>query len=233
MKKYAEILIYFSSLFVMISCAVSKSEFGSSNMSPTIYYKPTIILNKTKCTANELTDMTDPAGHILTTICKQDFELCLLQGSCFIEEQGKVKSFNYHSRIKGEYRFIEVSLSKCPYGFGVKGQCLDPYFSVAADLTYYSLGDVIFVPRLEGTVLPNGEVHDGYLIVRDTGTAIIGPQRFDFFTGFLNHLSPDNTFARMGFGDPKNKFEFKKVSEVDAKNIREKRNYPGIKTVKN
>lgn len=217
----------------MVSCAVSKSEFGSSEMSPTIYYKPTIHVDKKKCSANELADMKDPEGRILTTLCNEDFELCLLQGSCFVEHEGKIKSFNYHSKKKGEHRFTEVNLSKCPYGFGVKGHCLDPYFSVAADLTYYSLGDVIFVPRLQGALLPNGEIHDGYLIVRDTGSKIIGPLRFDFFTGFLNHLSPDNPLARIGFGDPKNKFEFKKLSESEAQSIREKRNYPNINTDKN
>lgn len=34
--------------------------------------------------------------------------------------------------------------------------CLDPYFTVAADLNFYKLGDVIFVPQFVGEVMPDG-----------------------------------------------------------------------------
>lgn len=214
-------------LILLNSCANSKSSSGTL-LSPTIYYKPTIHLNKTKCPSNSLRDIKTPDDRILQTVCGEDFKLCLRQGSCFIEDQGKVTSFNYHSMKNGEPRFIEVDIKKCPYGYGVKGNCLDPYYSAAADLKYYSVGDVIFIPRLVGAELPSGLIHDGYIIIRDAGGGVKGSERFDFFTGFLSHLSRENTFARLGFGDPKNQFEFRRASESEAKAVRAKRNYPGL-----
>lgn len=209
------------------SCAVTKSGDGTV-LSPTIYYKPTIYLNKSKCSSNSLRDMKTPDGHILQTMCEDDFKLCLREGSCFVEEQGKVISYNYHSNKDGEPRFIQVDLKKCPHGYGVKSSCLDPFFSAAADLAFYSVGDVIFIPRLVGAVMPTGEVHDGYIIIRDAGGGVNGPDRFDFYTGTLSHLSRENTLARLGFGDPKNRFDFRRVSESVARAVRARRNYPSI-----
>lgn len=211
----------------LISCAISKSGDGDF-LTPTIYYKPTIRLNKAKCPANSLRDMKTPDDHILQTVCEDDFKLCLMEGSCFVEDQGRVTSYNYHSVKNGEARFIEVDIKKCPYGYGVKSNCLDPYYSAAADLKYYNVGDVIFIPRLVGAILPTGQIHDGYIIIRDAGGGINGIGRFDFFTGFLSHLSRENTFARLGFGDSKNHFEYRIVSESEARIIRAKRNFPGI-----
>ncbi|MGZ3772843.1 MAG: 3D domain-containing protein [Pseudobdellovibrionaceae bacterium] len=211
----------------LISCAASKSGSGLV-LTPTIYYKPTVHLNKAKCSSSALRDIKTPDDQILETVCEQDFKECLREGSCFIENNGKITSYNFHSIINGEARFIEVDIKRCPYGYGVMGSCLDPYFSVAADLNYYSAGDVIFIPRLIGVVLPTGEVHNGYIIIRDSGGDISGPGRFDFFTGFLNHLSRDNPFARIGLGDLKNRFEYRIASEAEAKIVRQKRNYPRI-----
>lgn len=219
------VLLLISSL--ILSCA-QKSTDGMM-LTPTIYYKPTIHQNKTKCSANSLRDLLSEDGHTLVSLCEADYKQCLLQGSCFVETDGKMKSYNYHSTKEGMPRFMEVNLGVCPFGYGVKSSCLDPYFSIAADLTIYSAGDVIFIPRLVGAVMPSGEVHDGYMIIRDSGGGITGEGRFDFFTGFYNHLSKQNTMARLGFGDPKNRFEFRKANELEAKAARERRNYPRLR----
>ncbi|MEK2644226.1 murein transglycosylase [Bdellovibrio sp. BCCA] len=209
-------------------CAVSKNSDGMS-LNPTIYYKPTIHQNKTKCSANALRDLLSPDGQVLVTLCESDYKQCLLQGSCFIEDDGKITSYNYYSTKEKIPRFIEVDLNSCPYGYGVRNSCLDPYFSAAADLKYYNAGDVIFIPRLVGAVMPNGEVHDGYIVIRDSGGGVLGANRFDFFTGFFNHLAKQNTLARLGFGDPKNRFEFRLASKAEAQAARARRNYPRLK----
>ena len=59
--------------------------------------------------------------------------------------------------------------------------CLDPYYSVAADLDIYKLGTVVYVPSFVGVLLPSGVNHDGYFVVRDSGSSIKGYGRFDFF----------------------------------------------------
>ncbi len=94
------------------------------------------------------------------------------------------------------------SLGSCDTAFGASGQCLTPYISVAADPRYYNMGDIIQMPALTGKkmTLPNGQtfIHPGYLIVQDKGSAILGKNRFDFFTGSLNADTPKNAFGRKG-----------------------------------
>lgn len=219
-------LVLFLCLSFLLACSSSNTEKG---LIPTIYYKPTVHVDKSKCASSDLKDLLSTSGKTLTTLCQQDYWHCLMQGSCFVYDQQKLNSYNYHSTKNGVALFVEVDLNKCPYGYGAKGYCLDPYFSIAADLSIHKMGDVFFVPRLEGAVLPNGEIHDGYVIVRDSGGKILGAARFDFFTGFLDHLNSNNTLAQLGFGDPKNRFEYYKLSEDEAEKIRAKRGYPGLK----
>lgn len=175
--------------------------------------------------------MIDPQGNVLVSLCGPDFRNCLMQGACFVhDDQGRFRSFNYYARGTDDVpRFKEVDTKKCPYGFGVRNSCLDPYFTVAADLKIYKPGDVIFVPRLVGVTMPTGEVHDGFLIVRDRGAAIVGVSRFDFFTGFEGLRNPANIMVRMGFANKANKFEFRMATEEEAKSIRERQGYPGIR----
>lgn len=214
-------------LSLLVGCAASKSTSGNS-MKPTIYYKPTVYYDDTGCAVDDLRDVKNPKGDVLITLCESDYAQCLMEGSCFVLSGGDLRSYNYHSTIGGVPRFIEVNLEECPFGHGVKNSCLDPYYTVAADLKFHKAGDVIFVPRLQGAKLPSGEIHDGFLVIRDSGGGIIGEHRFDFFTGFYNHLARPNTLARLGFGDPKNRFEYRKATEEEAANIRQMRNYPKL-----
>ncbi|MFV8257723.1 3D domain-containing protein [Bdellovibrio bacteriovorus] len=97
------------------------------------------------------------------------------------------------------------SLGSCDTAFGASGKCLIPFFSVAADPRYYSMGDIIRMPALEGKRIrmPNGKtvIHPGYLIVHDTGGAIKGPNRFDMFTGSYGLNDKDNVFGYKGSRD--------------------------------
>jgi len=211
----------------LISCAGATST-EADTLSPTIYYKPTVDADSEKCNRDEKVKMQNSEGETLADLCPQDYNACLMQGSCFVRIQGRQHSFNVAAKNSHGYSFVEVDVTRCPYGYGVKNSCLDPYFSVAADLKYYNVGDVIYIPRLVGAVLPNGEVHDGFLIVRDQGEGVQGPQRFDFFTGFYNHRAKENTLASLGFGERNNRFEFRKATEVEAEQVREHRGYPGL-----
>lgn len=223
-------LVFFVSQ--LISCAASKASDGGM-LNPTIYYKPTIHIDPTKCSSTEMIEMKSPQDKVLATMCTKDFNNCVMQGSCFIAVSGeRLRSFNYYARGADTIpRFVEVDLKRCPYGYGVRNSCLDPYFTVAADLKIYKVGDVIFVPRLVGAEMPDGETHDGFLVIRDAGGGITGANRFDFFTGFYNHLSRENTMARLGFGDRTNSFEFRLATEEEALVVRERRGYPGLKKV--
>lgn len=120
-------------------------------------------------------------------------------------------------------------MNTCPYGYGALDTCLDPFYSVAADLNFHKVGEVIFVPRIVGIKMPDGEVHDGYFIIRDSGARIQGPSRFDFFTGLYSHKVKANTLARLGFDDKNNQFEFRLGTAEETILIKKKRSFPGLK----
>ncbi len=176
--------------------------------------------------------MKSPQGSVLVELCKSDFDECLMQGSCFVVKNSIKKSYSYYARGSDSVpRFTEVDLKRCPYGFGINNNCLDPNFSVAADLKIYKLGSVIFVPRAVGMKMSNGEVHDGFFIIRDSGAMIKGPARFDFFTGFLNHHQRENVLAQLGFDDLARKFEFRIANDQESELTRNQRFYPGVKNI--
>lgn len=197
-------------------------------ITPTIYYKPVIYKEKDVCVSNELRDLIDENDKVLISLCKKNYDNCLLQGSCYVVEDQHTRNFNFTKKKDGINRFAEKKEARCPYGYGVQALCLDPFYSVAADLTIHKVGDVIFVPKLVGVRLPDGTAHNGYLVVRDQGGAILGEGRFDFFTGFFGPFDKGNVFAQLGLGDKNHKFGYQKVSEDIAKMVREYRAYPNI-----
>lgn len=217
---------------LMLSCAPSSSA-DISTMSPTIYFKPLIQLKESKCSSNQKRDLISSSGKKFVSICAKDFNECVLQGSCWIDDGNKKIAYNYHSKKNGIHRFIKVNLEQCPFGYGVRSICLDPYFSVAADLNYYKPGDVIFVPRIIGVELPNGEIHNGFLIVRDSGDGVDGARHFDFFTGNLSHRHKSNPFSRLGLADPSKSFDFRLATKDEAAQVLKSRNYPLVKSSKN
>lgn len=105
----------------------------------------------------------------------------------------------------------KITNDECKNGRGAKGDCLIPFLSVAADPSYYRIGDIIKMPGLKGQELklPDGKMmtHPGYVIVQDVGSAIKGANRFDFFVGTYHKFtvaskkkadtlySPDNRFG--------------------------------------
>lgn len=216
----------------MISCAPSSSA-GISSLNPTIYFKPLIQLEKSKCSKEEKRDLLSVSGKRLVSLCENDYDQCVLQGSCWVDDGKKQVAYNYHLKKGGQHRFIKVDLDRCPFGYGVRSICLDPYFSVAADLNYYKPGDVIFVPRLVGAELPTGEIHNGFLIIRDSGSGVEGARRFDFFTGSLSHRQKNNPFARLGFADPAKSFEFRLATPEEASEVLKSRNFPFVRVSKN
>lgn len=221
-------------------------------LSPTVYYTQVMDMEK-KCSAREKKVIFLDAKYMdigpralnsknkkPISVCKSVYDKCAIEGSCaLVNARGRsidqlaeenIEIINYQAQGKntGRYYFSHIEEDRCPYGLGVKKICLDPFFTVAADLNFYKAGDVIYVSVLEGVKLPTGEVHDGYMIVRDRGGAIKGANRFDFYSGFLPYRHPKNIFFELGLANEKNKdILFEKVT--DAKIIEEvhlKRNYP-------
>lgn len=227
MKKFSVLLITISTLF---GCAKNSGE-SLPVITPTVYYKPIVDISKMKCASNGLRDLMDENGAVLMSLCEKEYDNCLLQGSCYVIVDGKTRAFNFTKKKDGINRFSEKREARCPYGYGVRAICLDPFYSIAADPAFHPAGAVVFIPKMVGLTLPDGSKHTGYMIVRDEGGAIIGEGRFDFFTGFYGPYDQANSFYRLGLSDKKNKFGYQTVSEDIAKRVREFRNFPNIPPV--
>lgn len=200
-----------------------------------VYYLP-VLTEKRNCADNKKVHMRDLEGKILALLCRDEIWNCAMQGSCFYNGSKGLQLFAYRDILKvknpvtgrtvQEPRFvINNSVKKCPYGMGFKSLCLDPYRSVAADQKYHKAGDVVYLPKMVGQKLPNGETHDGYFVVRDIGERILGEGRFDFFIGFddyRNHL-----FSKLNLSNPeRSTFTYYRVSSKQAEEIRMARAYP-------
>lgn len=205
----------------------NQKDFKAPNfVSPTVYHIHTINSEEQKCKTSELVQILDVTNTPIALVCPNDSYQCGLQGTCIINGLGYSVMLNFVAN----YRFSAVNTSKCPFGRGVQEICVDPFYSVAANLNQFPTGTVIYIPALKDLKLPNGKSHGGYLIVRDTGAAFNGtnPIRMDFFTGNLLAQDPNNPFTRLGFADPKSRFEFRVVTGATAQQFRASRNFPLI-----
>ena len=202
------------------------------NLRPTVYYYPVINEDKRKCERTHI--LRDDDGEKMISLCEATRASCRLQGSCAVIQNGKKRTFNIIGQFDGKDHFFETSKDVCRFGFGVKSSCLDPFYTVAADLNIYSPGDVIYVPVVRGVELPDGSKHSGYFIVRDTGRNIIGKTRFDFFTGHISWRDEKNPFRKIGLAYKANKFAFMKMKGEKAQAFSISRGYPKlpVKTVK-
>lgn len=210
----------------------------AASLSPTIYYIKTINLSQ-DCESKK--NIYSVEGKVLAKVCKEAYKKCVIEGTCALTKgdpvipEGsssatpEIKLINY-IKMGSDARplFGNVDVQRCPWGYGVKSICLDPYYTVAADLSYHKAGDVIFVDKLKGVKLPNGEIHAGFLIVRDKGGAIKGAHRFDFYTGFLPYKDERNPFTLQGFNSKISRFEYRKASKEEAQHFQQERNFPGV-----
>ena len=201
-------------------------------MISTVYYIPFYNLDRPySCTGKDqkFTVRTTDKKPI-AALCRNHIKNCMMQGSCAVIKNQKRMLLNYREYYNHkEPLFVILEQSECPYGRGPRNVCLEPYYTVAADLRFHHLGDVIYVPELKGVTLPNGEIHDGFFLVRDTGGRIKGKNRFDFYTGFTPYLDSYNPFTAAGLQDKKNGMHYLKVISSNLENkIKEKRNFPLI-----
>lgn len=209
----------------------SQAYSAYQKMISTVYYIPFYNLDRPyTCEAKDqkFTVRTTDKKSV-AVLCKNHIKNCMMQGSCAVIIHEKRLLLNYRKYVNHEPLFVVLEQTECPYGRGPKSVCLEPYYTVAADLKFHKLGDVIYVPELKGLTLPNGDIHDGFFIVRDTGGRIKGPNRFDFYTGFTPYMDAYNPFTAEGLQDKKNGMHYLKViSKVLEDKIQNKRSYPLI-----
>ena len=214
-------LITFVLLFFISGVALAQKK-----LNPTIYFVKSIDLTEQDCQVKKTLYST--TGEAIKKVCATDYKTCVIEGTCALVRGDETKLINYVDQNKqGVPLFKEVG-EKCPYGLGVSNICLDPYYTVAADMNFHKAGEVIFVESVKGTKLPNGEVHDGFFIVRDRGGAIKGANRFDFYTGLLHYKNEDNPFTPLGLASETKSFNYRRATVEETAFVKEKRNYPGL-----
>ncbi|MFL5783049.1 MAG: 3D domain-containing protein [Bacteriovoracaceae bacterium] len=195
---------------------------------PTMYYTP--LESEVNCKGgygrvryrgNEKETLLTPEGKVLATVCKRFSATLLMEGAGILRDRGNGEiAVNFGGRIKGKARYYP--LGRCKYGAGIRRDlCLLPYHTIAGDNRIHQIDDIIYVPEAKGLELPDGSIHDGYFVVRDTGGAFtgIGSQRVDMFTG----TDPDfnNVFQKAGFHH-KRPMEAYKINGASADEVRQK-----------
>lgn len=198
--------------------------FAQKKLNPTIYFVKTINLADQDCATKK--NLYSTTGEVIKKVCAIDYKTCVIEGTCALVGK-ETKIINYVQEKQGVYLFKEVE-EDCPFGYGVKNICLDPYYTVAADLNFHKPGDVIFVEEVKGTKLPNGEVHDGFFIVRDRGGAIKGANRFDFYTGLTHYKDDENPFTPIGLSSENKSFAYRKATAAETAAVKERRHFPGL-----
>lgn len=216
-----------------------KEDFvGFSNLKPTIFFKAIVNENSAagSCSAEDKVSIWTREGEgapqELVKICKKNYSKCLMEGSCVITQGDQRYPLNIvgWSKAYQRYIFTVIDVKRCPYGYGPGGKCLDPYYSVAADLSIYKQGDVIFVPAIVGLDMGNGTKHHGFFIIRDSGDMIKGRGRFDFFTGYHTDTDPKNLFKKFRLGDVNTNLKYYLLKNPGKLNtfVKKMRNYPHL-----
>jgi hypothetical protein len=198
------------------------------SLKPSIYFFPVINEDIQKCDSDNMKAIRNASGSRLAIVCRKTWDACNLEGSCAVIQNSVRRAFNVSDTVMGENRFMELTENDCPYGFGVKNYCLDPFYTIAADKDYYKAGDVIYIPAVVGLKLPDGILHDGYFIIRDHGKDISGRGRFDFYTGFLAWHNNENPFKKIGFDDSKTRVPYMKISGEQAALVLKQRAFPKL-----
>ena len=171
------------------------------DVSPTTYYIADEA--KTSCKGkylgvvykgDEVSDVLTPGGELIAKVCTRFFKVLSMEGTGRLKDRGQgTVTVNW----AGNYRFREMN--KCVFGEGVElDLCLIPFHTIAADLESHELNSVVFIPKAKGIMLPDGRIHNGYFLVRDTGGAFRGRgfNRIDLFVG--NQHDHDNVFLKAG-----------------------------------
>lgn len=205
----------------------SGSIVESGRLKATLYFMAMIDEDQARCAASERRPLYVDGLRERMRVCARTLSFCAGQGTCMLKKSGAWSTFNMLEKKNGVPVFMEIK-SGCVYGYGIHSSCLDPFYSVAADPKYYNPGDVIYIPALRGVRLPNGRTHNGYLVVRDKGSLVLGKGRFDIYTGVMNWKQEDNPFVKLGLNDKSTRLVYHRVTGPVAEAALAKRSYPSL-----
>lgn len=230
--------LVFTTLFLQAAFAQAATHTGY----PSLYYTPLIQEQSMTCEASARKAVYSDSGTVLAKLCNKEFRNCEIQGACvLVKSTGEKMALNYYrfDEKQDHSLFTVIDPQVCSYAFGFGKldskhaglTCLKPYFAVAADPLEHRLGEVLFIPSLVGARLPDGQVHDGYVIVEDSAKDLVGTgsDRFIFFTGY----QPDNeanAFKKLGLDNIDNHFKYEIITGAKADEVRSAREFKVLKT---
>jgi 3D (Asp-Asp-Asp) domain-containing protein len=124
-----------------------------------------------------------------------------MEGSGVMQD-GRI--FNYSGPCNYGYGtcFQQVDVMQFPYGRGAGMRPLIPFKSVAVDPRVIALGDTLYLPELDGVLLPDGSLHDGCVRADDVGGAI-KRRKMDFFVvTYANYRAVIDQLLGIGWVTP-------------------------------
>ncbi len=158
---------------------------------------------------SERTNILTPRGTKIARVCSRFAAVLAMEGTGILSSANGGHTVNWASN----YRY--KVMKKCKYGLGVKGLCLLPFHTIAADNKVHRAGDIIYIPFVKqaNITLPDGSIHSGLFQVRDTGGAFqgVGAKRVDLFVHTQN--DQENIFLKKNIHKPNSFQAFKLIDE--------------------
>ena len=111
-------------------------------------------------------------GKTIARVSQKTYEKFQMEGTGLLQN-GKMVNLD-----DGKDSFITLDRKKTPYGLGTDSGQLTPWVSVATN--DIKKGTKLYIQKLDGLKLPNGETHNGGVRVDDEGWSYDGCQ-IDFF----------------------------------------------------
>lgn len=159
----------------------------------------------------------DSQGHSLgVSLSRWDWCNAALEGTVQVMIPGGSRVFNYArsgsrahadcseilgfldpaSRTQIERTVFVETTAMAPGGLGGRpGIRLVPYRTLAVDPRFIPMGSLLYIPSLRGLRMPDGQIHDGYVLAEDTGIGIAG-NHVDLFIGAPGNPYPEAFNAR-------------------------------------
>ncbi len=125
------------------------------------------------------TDIYTANGLYIGTYPMSFLDELAMEGSGILSD-GRVINYDGRCRWGLGTCFTLLDAERYPMGKGVQNRSLVPFRSIAVDPRYIPIGDTVYLPELDGVLLPDGTRHDGCLRADDQGGAI-KHQKIDFF----------------------------------------------------
>lgn len=111
-----------------------------------------------------------------------------MEGSGWLAD-GRVINYAGRCRYGIGVCFDLLDHKRYPYGRGAYNRPLVPFTSVAVDRRLVPIGETLYIPELDGLLLPTGKYHDGCVRADDVG-GMIKKRVMDFFVVEKRNFRP-------------------------------------------